>query len=96
MLLDLSAEAVDASLEFDKRSEEGATALRPSMTAARGTKLRASALVPFDVLDVGSGTASGVFSRDASVFVASRVHYARALRPGYFPHLFSSFAYEPV
>ncbi|HEV3246347.1 MAG TPA: hypothetical protein VG124_04030 [Beijerinckiaceae bacterium] len=73
MLLDLSAEAVDASLEFDRRSEEAATALRPSMTAARGTKLRASALVPFDVLDVESGTASGVFGRDASVFVASRV-----------------------
>ncbi len=29
--------------------------------------------VAFDVLNVVSGTASGVFSRDASVFVASRV-----------------------
>jgi hypothetical protein len=60
MLLDLSAEAVDASLEFDKRSEEAATALRPRTTAAGGTKLRASALARFDVLNVESGTASGV------------------------------------
>ena len=79
MLLDLGAEAVDASLEFDKRSEEAATALRPSTTAAGGTKLRASALWSFDVLNVESGTASGAFSRDASAFVASRVFIMRAL-----------------
>ena len=39
MLLDLGAEAVDASLEFDKRSEEAATALRPSTTAAGGNQI---------------------------------------------------------
>ncbi len=42
--------------------------------------------VAFDVLNVVSGMASGVFSRDASVFVSSRVlHYARA-----YPHLDSN------
>jgi hypothetical protein len=44
--------------------------------------------VAFDVLNVVSGPASGVFSRDASVFVSSQVlHYARAL---------SSLAFEPI
>jgi hypothetical protein len=39
--------------------------------------------VAFDVLNV----VSGVFSRDASVFVFSRV---RALKPRYFRHLYSN------
>jgi hypothetical protein len=42
----------------------------------------------FDALNVVSGPASGVFSRDASVFVSSRIlHYAPAL---------SSPAFEPI
>jgi hypothetical protein len=44
--------------------------------------------VAFDALNVVSGPASGVFSRDASVFVPSGVlHYVRAL---------SSLAFEPI
>jgi hypothetical protein len=39
------------------------------------------------VLNVVSGTASGVFGRDAPVFLfLTGVHYARALRRRYFPH----------
>jgi hypothetical protein len=46
--------------------------------------------VAFDALNVASGTASGVFGRDASVFVSSRV----SLRTRVTAQIFSSLAFE--
>jgi hypothetical protein len=48
--------------------------------------------VACDVLNVVSGTASGVFSRDASVFVSSRV----CIMHTRWGQIFSSLAFEPI
>ena len=59
-----------------------------AVTVAGGTIRDIRVGVALDVLNVVSGMANGVFSRDASVFVSSPVvHYARAL---------SSPAFEPT